>query len=288
MMEGHDRSLRRTPYELVFGPDRFEAEVFPAIEDEAAARGQLEAGAESFVMLGTVGRLLRELRPAASGREAGESGPPPEAVRQYGALVWHAWSFWRSGRIAYALSPGLARRFLTETAVTGDWTFRAPAVAGYVQLPRHLLWARVDDRSAAEPIDGLHWRRLDADASDGRPEPRLDLLLALGLRPGRGGLSVIEVSAALPETGGGHWCDIDARGNGNDFANILPGGEMQGYHGLVSAAEVLKLASRFFHWIDRRPDSIDAMAGAEDPEDAVEPRSRLAFRWVRNTESGAG
>jgi hypothetical protein len=280
--------LRRTPFELVFGPDRFEVEVFPAISEEAAGRGQLEADPESFAMLGTVGWLLRELRPTESGPGAPENAPPPQAMAEYGALVWHAWHFWRSGQRIYALAEDLARHLLADVERVGPRALRTPAPAGYVQLPRHLLWARVDERSAAEPIDGWHWVWLDAGTASGRARPKLHLLLALGLRPGRGGLGVIDIAATPPDAGDPHWADLDARGDGQDFANILPGGELQGYHGVTAPAEVLKLTARVFAWLDRHPGSIVAVGTATDAETADDssPASRLPFHWVRRLPGG--
>ena len=280
-----DVVLRRTPYELVFGPARFEAEVFPAIGAEAEGRGAGEMGPDSFVMLGTVGRLLRELRPAGAGFEAADQ-PPAEAMRQYGSLAWQAWGFWRAGRPVYALADDLTRGLLAEAPPIGPWSFRPPVRAGYVQLSRHRLWARVDEDAAAEPVDGFHWTWLASDASAGRGQPRLDLLLALGMRPGRGGLSVIEIAASPPAGPAGHWGDIQARTDGTDYANVLPGGELQGYHGIVYDAEVLKLASRCFHWIETRPQTVWEVAGAGEPAapdpDAI--ASRLSFRAVRLSE----
>jgi hypothetical protein len=281
-----DVVLRRTPYELVFGPARFEAEVFPAIRAEAESRGAGGMGPDSFVLLGTVGRLLRELRPAGGGFEPADQ-PPAEAMQQYGSLAWHAWGFWQAGRPVYALADDLTRGLLAEAAPIGPWLFRPPVPAGYLQLSRHRLWARVTADAAAEPVDGFHWTWLAADASAGRGQPRLDLLLALGMRPGRGGLSVIEIATSPPAGPAGHWGDLQARPDGPDFANLLPGGELQGYHGIVYAAEALKLVSRCFHWIETRPETVSQVAGASEPA-APDPEamtSRLTFRAVRLSEA---
>ena len=271
--------LRRTPYELVFGPDRFEAEVFPAIAEEAESRGTRGLGPESFVMLGRVGNLLRDLRPGDARGVA--DGPPAEAIAQYGSLTWHAWSFWREGRQVWALSEALVRH-LIEDGPIGPWVFTPPANAGYVQLPRHRLWTRVEEDAPAEPVDGFHWTWREADPDAGRASPRIDLLLALGLRPGRGGLSVIEVSATPPPAPAAHWADVRARNEGQDFDNILPGGELQDYHGLASVAEVLKLVSRCFHWLEAHPANVFASMPDEssvEPDNVDDmPDSTLPFR----------
>lgn len=272
--------LRRTPYELVFGPEQFTAGIFPRIAAEVESRQTPHTGSEAFVMLGSVGNLLRDLRPEATEVDAA-TGPPPEAIRQYGALTWQAFRFWQEGCPVYAFHPDVARYLLGDNAPIGDWRFHPPTVAGYIQLPRHLLWTRVEEGEAAEPVDGFHWTWLEANAMAGRAVPRLDLLVCVGLRPGRAGLSVIEITATPPEESG-HWGDIQGRDEAEDFANILPGGELQEYHGIVSFAEVLKLVSRCFHWIESRPGSVQT-ATAGHALEGVEPAatmSRLGYRAV--------
>ncbi len=56
-----ERAVRRTPYELVFGEGAFEEEHFPAIAAEAQERGVDATDPERFVMLASVGALLRDL-----------------------------------------------------------------------------------------------------------------------------------------------------------------------------------------------------------------------------------
>src|SRR5690606_32011032 len=74
---------------------------------------------------------------------------------------------------------------------------------------------------------------------------RLDLLFALGVRAGRPGLSLFDIAldttAKLSE-----WATVDARPDGTDFENVLPGGELQGYHAITVGAEALKLATLCF------------------------------------------
>jgi len=283
--ERDEAVLRRTPYELVFGPARFEAEVFPAIAEEADTRQVGGLTPETFIMLGTVGTLLRDLRPG----ERGGEGPPAEAIRQYGSLTWQAWSFWRAGRPAWAVSEDVVHAMLAAPGPDA-WSFRPPDVAGYLQLPRHRFWTRVDEAGPAEPLDGFHWTWLEADSTAGRASPRIDLLLALGMRPGRGGLSVIEVPATPPPGPAAHWAGIEAREDGPDFENILPGGELQGYLGIANVAEVLKLASRCFHWIETHGSvDVGAAAGATAPGSVDEmPGSDLPFRRVSPADEDGG
>jgi hypothetical protein len=204
---------------------------------------------------------------------------PPEAtpsrqqdvIAQVGAVLFHGYRFWRHGRqlftiAATALEPRLA-------APAGGWQFRAAAPAGYVQLPHHLFWASVAEGAVPEPVDGFFWsapderERVAGDAT----MHRLDLLLVLGLRPARPGLSLVEVTAE-PALQLERWIDIAARPDGEDFANVLPGGELQGYRALTTRAEALKLAMICFRLMDER--------GAPEPDDngdgdTVVRRSRI-------------
>jgi hypothetical protein len=122
---------------------------------------------------------------------------------------------------------------------------RAPAPAGYLQLPHQLLWTRIAEGAPAEAADGFFWSMPAAE--EGARSERLDLLLVLGMRRGRPGASLVDVTV---ESAGelAQWADPEARPGGPDFGNILPGGELRDYLGLVTQAEVLKLASLCF-WL---------------------------------------
>ncbi|MGH7552155.1 MAG: hypothetical protein ACREMQ_03910, partial [Longimicrobiales bacterium] len=115
------------------------------------------------------------------------------------------------------------------------------------QLPRHRLWSRIEDGATAEAVDGFFWTMIGHPDAAAPPYTRLDVLLALGMHPGRPGISVIDVGVTVPGEPAGHWADIHAREEGDDFANVLPGGELSGLHALVNTAEVLKLVSRVFY-----------------------------------------
>jgi hypothetical protein len=245
-------SARFTPYEAVFMDARYEAERFPAMRTEAAAQGRREAVPDEILMLQSAGNALRELPP-----ETGSSWlPPAAALREYGALLFQAFRYWSWGHRTLVIDEPLGRYLLNSVEPVGRWTFSPPHPAGYLQLPRHLLWARVDDDAVPEPIDGFFWSA--GGAQDEPPWQRIDLLFVLGLRPDRPGFSVIEVSVPLPADAPGHWADIRVRESGSDFANVLPGGEMQSFHSMVSVAETLKLASRAFHYVMRHPEAVAA------------------------------
>ncbi len=249
---------RATPYELVFGVGPFESEHFPAIQEEARERAVDVSDPERFVMLAAVGRLLRELPPEDAG-----SG----ALLELGLLLFHGYHSWLFGRRLYVVERPLAKRLLAAPPAIGEWELTPPHPAGYVQLPRNLVWSRVGEGAPGEPVDGFFWTMVGRDDPATPPYRRLDLLLALGLRSDRPGLSVVPVGAALPGAPG-HWADLRARSDeggagagGFDFANVLPGGELGGLHSLVNEAEVLKLASLLFWHATAHPEAAVARPG---------------------------
>ena len=214
---------RITPYDLVFGPAVFEERFFPGIAAEAARAGVSESDASQFLMLGNVGRLLRELVPEDA---------PAEATREIGLLLFHAFHFWRGGRRVLLLDEPLAR-VLAGSAGHSLAHATAPFPAGYLQLPRHLFWSTVEEGARPEACDGLFWV---ATATAGTA-PRLDVLLALGVRPERAGLSVVHLDFELHDASR---VSVDA------FRNVLPGGELGGLLSLTTPAEVLELTLRCF------------------------------------------
>ncbi|HUF14061.1 MAG TPA: hypothetical protein VMN78_13235 [Longimicrobiales bacterium] len=244
-------SERDTPYELVFRRGRidFEGDRFPAVRAEAEQRGVPLDDPERFVMLGSVGALMRDMvLDEAAADDAGEvwQALPPEAVAQTGALLYHAFRFSEAGACVHAIEEEAARELaaapaLEETArapradaVAGTAAIAAPAEAGYVQLPRNLFWARAGEAGVAEPLDGFFWAL-------GR---RFDVLLALGVRARRPGFTVIPMGVELDAPGApASWADVKAREEGDDFANILPGGDLDRLLGITSAGEALRLAA---------------------------------------------
>jgi hypothetical protein len=276
---------RLTPYELAFGLDRFEHGVFPSIRDEAEARHVDTSVRERFLMLGTVGELLRELRPDNADLTAVTDSPlpPPDAVREYGALLFQAFRFHDRGRRLFTVAEQLLRDVLQSDAA-GEWRFAAPHDAGYLQLPRHLVWARIDEPAPPEAVDGFFWSVVESDG--GRPGS-IELLLALGMHSGRPGFSVVEAVAPLPPPAPGHWGDQSARPDGTDFANILPGGEMRNLLAVTSTTELLKLVSRLFHYIDLTPASLVPAPSAtqgDDPGHGL-PASSIAATAITDPDS---
>lgn len=272
---------RLTPFELVFGAELFEASVFPDIRQELEARGLETPPPERFLFLTTVGKLLRMI--AGSEPPAGEpdgddaaDGASPEAVDEYGALLYQAFRFWRDGRQLFVLEEGALRQMLDDAGALTE-PVRPPHPSGYVQLPRHLVWARAGEERP-EPVDGLFWAWRDDD--DG-PQ-RLDVLLVLGMRPDRPGFSVVPVAAELEDGRPGDW-GARARPEGEDFANVLPGGELDALYAVATPAEALKLAATWFRWLEQRPETLGGVERNADVEPASShdlPPSELVFRRV--------
>jgi hypothetical protein len=232
---------RPTPYDIIFAGPGFDEARFDLIGEQVQA--QSARTATELFMLPAAGMLLRDLLP-----EDTDEASHRDLVQQVTALLFHAFRYWLHGRRTWEFTEPAARALLDDAGPTDDEPVRPPAPAGYVQLPRNLLWARVAAEAAPEPVDGFFWSAPAAD--EGAGSSRLDLLLALGVRRGRPGISVVDVSVegadALQQ-----WADVDARPGGTDFENVLPGGELQGYHALSTRTEVLKLAARCFRQIQR-------------------------------------
>jgi hypothetical protein len=228
---------RLTPWDVIFGPPGFDAARFEMVREHATADDTTSA--RNLLLVPAAGELLRELLPPdASGVQHSE------LFDQVGALVFHAYRFWNEGQPVYRIGEMLFRRLLQNGAAG---TAVSPGGAGYVQFPRNVIWSRVDDVTPPEPVDGFFFSS-PAAAAHGR----LDVLLVLGLRQGRPGVSLIDVAledAATLE----QWADIKARPLGADFENILPGGELQMYHAVTLRAEVLKLVALCFRAIGAHP-----------------------------------
>src|SRR5690606_40449472 len=269
-----DGAARLTPCEWGFGEAGFEDEALSALQEEVEARGVDPSSPERFLLLGTVGNLLRDLMP-----DGAPGGQASEQLRRYGLLLYHGYHFWRVGRRLVTVETPLLRRLVDREERVGGWELIPPHPAGYLQLPRHLVWSRVAESATPEPVDGLFWTMVGADDPELPPYPRLDLLLVLGLRPDRPGFSVVDVGVELGEPSG-HWADAEARPGGGDFENILPGGELSGLYAWITPAEVLKAFSRVAWYAAMQPDAAreDRAGEGEGPASPHEfPPSALPY-----------
>jgi hypothetical protein len=265
MREPPDGAARPTPYELVFDA-AFEAR-FESIRDEADARGERLTAPEGFLMLGEVGALLQDLLPEGD-------AAAPAAIGEYGLLLYHAYQHWRFGRPLLVLDEDAARALVAWPRPLGQWELVPWEPAGYLQLPRHLFWARLNDTAAAEPVDGIFWAVIGDEDPKLPPYRRLDLLLVLGVRRDRPGFSIAAVHETWPAGQEGHWGDASARPGGDDFANVLPGGELERLLALTTPLEALKLLSRVFWYLAEAASPEAIVRGGGGPEDTP-PHHRI-------------
>lgn len=261
----HDAYARLTPFELVF-PSEEQAEALArAVAEEASSRGVDATSPADFLTLGSVEAFVRS---------TADGEPDPTALRRHGPMIYHALRFVAEGRNLYLLTTHAAR-YLVEGRPDGEP--RAPARAGYVQLPQHLFWTRAAAVSP-ESVDGVFW-------SVGRDD-RIHFLLATGLRPDRSGIGVVPIPEG-PVEEAAEWLDLETREEGPDFATDLPGADIDGLYELRSSGEVFKLMARCFAYVDGVPLAVEtgaSRAGAGDgrtafADGAPEP-SRLDFARI--------
>jgi hypothetical protein len=225
-------TARVTPWGIVFADAALRSH-FDAIREQHDAQGTVTR--ETLLLLPAAGALLREMMAADDA-----AAQHRELFDQMSAVIFHSYRYWREARQLYRLSAAALPRALGHQP---DGAIDVPAPAGYVQLPRNALWARVSEDDAPEPVDGFFW---SASAHIGTESylPRLDLLFALGVRAGRPGFSTVDITVAPADLS--QWAKTSARPDGEDFSNVLPGGELQGYHALTTRAEAIKLAALCF------------------------------------------
>lgn len=253
---------RLTPYDLAFGQDHVDDKLFPPIAEEARARDLPLHDPDRFVFLGAVGRLLRAI---AGGAEERKESPRAEAsgdqdmgaaMRQHGRLLFHAFHHWQGERRTLSIDEEPLRWLLDDVTSVGDWRLTAPSPAGYIQLPRNLVWAAPAEGMRPEPADGFFWTLLREGPTE------LHVLLCLGVREDRPGFSIIPVTGVPDDEP--HWAGYEARPGGRDFETTIPGGDLDRLYSIETPAEILKLASLCF-W------RLDPAAGATPPAGGAAP-----------------
>ena len=266
-MSVHDAWARLTPYELSFPDLAFARGHFAAIREEAGARQTDLHDAAAFVMLAASGQALREIR-----------GPDddPALIRQYGSLLYHAFHFHAAGEPLWLVRVPALRALLGGAPDAPDapdaagWVPALEPAAGYAQLPQHMVWVRSSGDDPPESLDGFFWARSGAG--------RFDLLLALGMRGDRPGLSVVPL-ADLPVADAAEWVTSAMREGGGDFASSLPGSELEGLYELRSGGEALKLAALVLRALERVPAAALTEPAAAADLAPVGPRaSELPYR----------
>lgn len=207
---------RDTPFDLVF--QRAAESTFPRIAASLASTGLDPADRDAFLMDREVITLLRDLRP--------DEGLG-EAMDQMVALLHHAYLAWVAGNLTIPVSREAAEELLGPRPPADADGKDLPAY--YAQFPDRMIWARVIENEAAEPLDGVFVSRDPASA--------LRVLGIFGLRPDRAGFSAVE--AAGPRAGGLTRTDGSAL-----FAPALPGADAAGLRSITGEEELLELGWR--------------------------------------------
>lgn len=270
-----------TPYELAFGEAGFESRTFPRLQEEAEEMGEDPSRRERFGFLTLAGDALREVVPEEA---------PAEALEEYRALLYHAFNFWRFGRRTYVLEPSAARYLVEAKPSLKGWELTLPHPSVYVKLPPKLFWASIATDVPPEPVDGFFATVSAAEDPLGQAYDDLEVLMVLGLRRGRAGFSVIpfdtEVGPGIPAV----WAETPGREGAEDFANILPGGEMAGLYSILTTAEALKLLARTLWLVDTAPNAVEAAPAPERRAEARPgqiPLSRLPYYRVGLADDGS-
>lgn len=219
---------RTHPYELVF-TEALEAKL-EEITAEAAERDVDTINPDRFGMLVSAGDVLRQLIP---------DDAPTDAIQQVARLIFHCYHYRAAGKPDFEIDESVLRELLSTGFVAGPGAVAPPTPAGYVMLPRNRVWSRITEDAHAEALDGFFF------AGDW-------VLFILGLMPGRPGFSIMEVSTSHAEREVTSLAELKARPDGEDFANVLPGGELQGHFAITNTAEALKLAARCFWQLSPR------------------------------------
>lgn len=259
----HDAYARRTPFELALPGDDFPEERFPAIAEEAEERGTDLSDPSAFLMLTAAGEALRELR-----------GPDesPEQIQQHGALLWHAFHFWRSRWPVLLLSTHVAR-YLVEAGPESPRP-ELPGDAGYIQLPQHLFWVRQgspDEHGVSTPesLDGFFWTA----AGPGH----VAFMACMGMRGDRPGLTVAPLPALSLDEVGAVTSAVVRQGTADsgeeDFSSDMAGAEMEGLYEIRTGGELVKLAGRALAFLAQHEpeDPVPAPAPAQTPAQAAAP-----------------
>jgi hypothetical protein len=219
---------RITPYEVVFGEERFAAEEFPTLAEESVRRNLNTWRYDQFTSLGRVAALLEQVLP---------DDAEPAAVDQYVRILYHGYHFWSAGFPFYAFESPVLRSLIEGPPDLCEWPLRVPEPSLYLELPKHLFWAEVTEAGPPEPVEGMFVAR----AAD-PPSGEADMLVILGLRSGRPGFSVAGLRLDL-----GQARELDEPAA---FQSDIPGAEQAGLYSLRRHSEAATLALRALWYID--------------------------------------
>jgi hypothetical protein len=240
-------STRVTPYELAFGEAGMPERLFSGIEKEAALAGVDAARLDHFTLVHAVDEALKAIVPAEA---------PADATEQYRVVLFHAFNFWRFGKRLYLVERDVARSLVQRPVAVPSGKLPVPHPACYVQLPANLFWASIAPDTPPEPVDGFFVTAFDGTDPLDDPFRHIHALMVLGIRRNRAGFSTIPFETETGPRIATDWLDAPAREDGEDFANVLPGGEMGGISSILTVAEALKLLARVLTRIDELSDRI--------------------------------
>lgn len=243
-MSLHDDYARLTPLEIAFPDTVRSSALLAAVLEEAPRRGVDATELDGFLSLTAVGDFLTELHGAEG---------PRVALLEYGTLAFHAVHSLRAGMPLFLLTTGAARGLVEaprQSAISAAPS--PPTPAGYLQLPQHLFWTRLEGASP-ESVDGAFWTVSTAE--------RLHVLPVTGVRPERPGFGTLAVPDA-PLAHAAEWVHVTVREDAEDFASDLPGADIDRLYAIRSAGEILKLMARFFAHAAARPGRRELPRGA--------------------------
>ena len=274
-----DAWARMTPYEVGIPGREFADENFRRIAEEAETREVDTTDPGAFILLGEAGRTLKEIQ--GEGEDSPQRPGGGEALHRFGAFLFQAFHFHQAGELLLLVGTEAVRGVVEGRLELGRWEGELPADAGYLQLPRHLVWSHPDPEGPAEDLDGVFWTRSAGDT--------LSLMAALGIRPDRPGLSVVPLPP-VPLADAARWPQARVRGEdqGPDFATTLPGGGLDELYSVVAMGELLKLVGRVFAYMNAVPESLGALERSPRPEDLSDERtvpSLLPFRRIQAVEA---
>ncbi len=212
---------RLHPYDLVFSSEELE-EKLASIGTEAEERDVDTRDPDRATMLVNFGEALGMLLP---------DGASPDIIQQMAWLVFHAYHYQAAGKPTFDIEEPVLRELLSTTFAAGPKDIDPANNSGYVQLPRNRVWSRIEEGAQAEAIDGFFF-------------VGQYVLFVLGLMPNRPGFSVMALQAPTQPEEVTSIVTMPAREQGEDFSNVLPGGELQGHFAVTNNAEALKLAAR--------------------------------------------
>lgn len=244
-------TARITPYEVILEP--LERTLFPSIRAEAEHRGSDERRRDQFLLLGHAGAALREMVP---------DDAPPETLDEYGDLLYHGYQFWTFGRRLYVLDETVTAQLTEPRFAVPPWELAGPPSC-YLQFPPQRLWSRVAADAPFEPADGCF-----VIVDDTAPAPgagtHLSVLLILGMRPERPGVSLVRFRTDLDAGTAERHAHEPWREGSAPFSNVIPGGERKGFRNLSTTSELEALVIRTLFLLDTHPERLEPREGSTD------------------------